>query len=99
MARWSGLNNVMLDDDRLETEVRDLLMDICEVMARRGYEVVSVGAMMRLVGVGEERSREHDAEYFALDDDFQGMLVQRELDRKNKNKKAPRQSPDGVTLH
>lgn len=99
MTGWSGVNSTMLDDDRLEVEVRDLLMDICEVMARRGYEVVSVGAMMRLVGVGEERCREHDAEYFALDSDFQGMLVQRELDRKNKNKKAPRQSPDGVTLH
>ena len=99
MAEPSGVNNRMLDDDRLEAEVRDLLMDICEVMAARGYEVVSVGALMRLVGVGEDRAREHDAEYFALDDDFQGMLAQRELDRKNKNKKAPRQSPDGVTLH
>ena len=89
----------MLDDDTLEAEVRDLLMDICEVMARRNYEVVSVGALMCLVGVGEERAREHDAEYFALDEDFQGMLAQRELDRKNKNKKAPRQSTDGVTLH
>jgi len=99
MIEPSGVNNPMLDDDRLEAEVRDLLMDICEAMARRGYEVVSVGAMMRLVGVGDSRAAEHDAEFFALDDDFQGMLVQRELDRKNKNKNAPRQSPDGVTLH
>ena len=86
----------MLDDDKLEAEVRDLLMDICEVMARRGYEVVSVGAMMRLVGVGEERACEHDAEYFALDEEFWHLLSQREI--KNKEK-APRQSPDGVTLH
>ena len=89
----------MLDDDKLEGAVRDLLMDICEVMAARGYEMVSVGALMRLVGVGEERAREHDAEYFALDDDFHGMLAQRELDDKNKNKKALRPNPDGVTLH
>ena len=99
MTASSGLNNTMLDDDTLEAEVRDLLMDICEVMASRNYEVVSVGALMRLVGVGEERAREHDAEYFALDEEFQGMLAQRELDRENKNKKAPRQSADGVTLH
>ena len=99
MIEPSGVNNPMLDDDRLEAEVQDLLMDICEVMAARGYEVVSVGALMRLVGVGEDRAREHDAEYFALDADFQGMLAQRELDRKNKNKKVPRQSTDGVTLH
>ena len=96
MTKPSGLNNRMLDDDKLEAEVRDLLMDICEVMARRGYDVVSVGAMMRLVGVGEERAREHDAEYFALDEEFWHLLSQREI--KNKEK-APRQSPDGVTLH
>ena len=89
----------MLDDDQLEAEVRDLLMDICEVMATRGYEVVSVGALMRLVGVGEERSAAHDQEFFALDEEFQDMLAQRELDRKNKNKKAPRPSSNGVTLH
>ena len=86
----------MLDDDKLEAEVRDLLMDICEVMARRGYEVVSVGAMMRLIGVGDERAAAHDTEFFALDEDFWNLLSQRE----NKNKKkAPRQNPDGVTLH
>ena len=89
----------MLDDDKLEAEVRDLLMDICEVMARKGYEVVSVGAMMRLVGVGDERAAKHDSEFFALDEDFHSLLAQRELDNKNKNKKVSRQNPDGVTLH
>jgi hypothetical protein len=56
---------------------------------------------MRLVGVGEERAATHDDEFFALDADFQKMLDIRAQDRqeKNKNKKAPRQSPDGVTLH
>lgn len=97
MTKPSGLNNTMLDDDKLEAEVRDLLMDICEVMARRGYEVVSVGAMMRLVGVGDERAAQHDAEYFALDEDFWNLLSHREA---NKNKKkAPRQTTDGATLH
>lgn len=88
----------MLDDDQLEAEVRDLLMDICEAMARRGYEVVSVGAMMRLVGVGDERAATHDGEYFALDEDFWHLLAQREQN-KNKKKKVQRQSTDGVTLH
>lgn len=97
MTGWSGLNKTMLDDDQLEVEVRDLLMDICEAMARRGYEVVSVGAMMRLVGVGDSRAAEHDAEFFALDDEFWRLWDQRE---QNKNKKkAPRQIPDGATLH
>ena len=91
----------MLDDDKLEAEVRDLLMDICEAMSRRNYEIVSVGALMRLVGVGEERAATHDDEFFALDEDFHKMLAARTQDRqeKDKNKKVPRQSPDGVTLH
>ena len=92
----------MLNDDQLEQAVRDLLMDICEVMSRRGYEMVSVGAMMRLVGIGDERAATHDQEYFALDDEFQKMLHQREQLRNTKNKnnkKAPRRTPNGVTLH
>lgn len=89
----------MLDNDQLEDAVRDLLIDICEVMAARGYEMVSVGALMRLIGVSEERACTHDSEYFALDTDFQGILAQREFERKTQNKKVSAQNTDGVTLH
>lgn len=87
----------MLDDTKLEAEVRDLLMDICEVLARRGYEVVSVSAMMRLVGVGDERAAAHEGEFFALDEEFWSLLSQREQDKNLK--KVQRHSRDGVTLH
>jgi adenylate kinase len=91
----------MLDDDRLEAEVRDLLMDICEAMSRRKYELVNVGALMRLVGVGEEKARVHDDEYFALDADFQQMLAERNAQRQSKNnkKKALLKTSTGATLH
>ena len=82
----------MLNDDQLEDAVRDLIMDICEVMLRRGYDVVSVGAMMRLVGVSEERAQQHDQEFFALDAEFQAMVDA----RKNP---PPKKTPTGVTLH
>lgn len=82
----------MLDDDQLETTIRDLLIDLCEVMHRRGYDTVPVGAMMRLVGVGEDRARLHDQEYLALDQDFQIMLEHRKHT-------ALKQAPPGVTLH
>ena len=82
----------MLHDEQFEEAVQDLIVDICEVMHRRGYEAVSVGAMMRLVGVSEERARPHDAEFFALDAEFQAMLDA----RKNP---PPKKTPAGVTLH
>jgi hypothetical protein len=92
LAEHSGLNIHMLNDDQLEDAVRDLIMDICEVMLRRGYDVVSVGAMMRLVGVTEERAQQHDQEFFALDAEFQAMVDA----RKNP---PPKKTPAGVTLH
>ena len=92
MAGHSGLNIHMLNDDQLEDAVRDLIMDICEVMLRRGYDVVSVGAMMRLVGVTEERAQQHDQEFFALDAEFQALIDA----RKNP---PPKKTPAGVTLH
>jgi hypothetical protein len=82
----------MFDDDQLETAIRELLIDLCEVMHQRGYETVPVGAMMRMVGVGEDRARLHDGEYLALDKEFCAMLQLR---------KEPRlkEAPQGVTLH
>ena len=82
----------MLNDDQLEDAVRDLIMDICEVMLRRGYDVVSVGAMMRLVGVTEERAQQHDQEFFALDAEFQALIDARKSP-------PPKKTPAGVTLH
>jgi len=93
----------MLDDKQLESAVQDLIMDICEIMYRRGYETVCIGHIMRLVGVTEERARTHDQEFFALDDEFRTMLEKRQGTKENpqqkKQKKASRHTPDGVTLH
>ena len=88
----------MLDDKQLEDAVQDLIMDICEVMYRRGYDMVPVGAMMRLVGVGDEKAAEHDGEFFALDHQFETMLQDRSQSRK-KTKKAKRITSDGATIH
>lgn len=82
----------MLDDDKLEHHIRELIIDICSVLYERGYEAVPVGAVMRLVGVGDDRAREFDQEYFALDQDFEKMLQQ-------KQQPMPEPAPKGVTLH
>lgn len=74
----------MSDDDKLEIAIRDFIIDICEVMHRRGYSSVSIGAMMRLIGVGEDRARQHDDQFFTLDQEFQDMLdVKKFLDQKS----------------
>jgi len=82
----------MLDDAQLEQHIRELLIDICAVLYERGYEVVPVGAMMRLIGVNDDRARVHDQEYFALDQSFVALLET----RKNP---PPKTTPQGVTLH
>jgi hypothetical protein len=82
----------MLDDDQLESAVRELIIDLCEVMYRRGYESVPVGAMMRLVGVGNERAANHDHEFFALDREFEEVI-------KTRKRSVPEKTPQGVTLH
>ena len=91
----------MLDDKQLEVAIRDLLLDLCEVMSRRGYEMVNVGAMMRLVGVSEERAAQHDSEYFALDENFQEMLKQRDQakSKKKTNNKKDHGAANGATIH
>ena len=82
----------MLDDDQLEAHIRELIVDLCEVLWQRGYTIVPVGAMMRLVGVENERAARHDDEYFALDADFQAILESRKTP-------PPEPPPPGVTLH
>ena len=92
----------MLDDKQIEAAVQDLIIDICEIMYRRGYETVCIGHIMRLVGVSEERARTHDQEFFPLDEEFRTMLEQRKNKPEKthkKNKKTSRHTPDGVTLH
>jgi hypothetical protein len=82
----------MLDNDILEDTVRELIIDLCEALYHQGYREVPIGAMMRLVGVGNDSAAKHDNEYFALDEDFIAVIESRKTP-------TPKQAPDGVTLH
>jgi len=81
----------MLDDNQLEYAVRELIIDLCEVLHRNGYETVPVGAMMRLVGVSNEQAAKHDTEYFALDQDFSTIIKSRKVMSSDES--------SGVVLH
>lgn len=56
----------MLDDKLLTQRVHDLIMDLCLVMHGHGIKEVSVGALMRVVGVPDERANAHDGHYLEL---------------------------------
>ena len=60
----------MLDENALEQNLHALIMDLCRVMHGHGFESMNVGAMMRLIGVGEERASPHDEEWIDLAEYF-----------------------------
>jgi len=83
-----------MQQDDLEQAIQDFILDVCEVMHRRGYESAPVGAIMRLVGVPESTAREHDSQEFLLNEDFERMIQDRQ-----KPPKMPTSVPQGITLH
>lgn len=83
----------MSDQDPLEQAVYDFIMDVCEVMYRRGYQAAPVGPIMRLIGVPESTAAKHDDEHFVLDESFKMILKSRT------SSQPPVKIPRGVTLH
>jgi len=79
----------MLDEKLLGEKVQALLLDICAVLHSYGYREVSVGVLMRMVGVPDERARDHDSEIFEITAEV------------NRPEAAfrPASAPPGVTLH
>jgi len=79
----------MLDEKLLSEKVQALLLDICAVLHSYGYREVSVGVLMRMVGVPDERARAHDEEFFEITE---------EVHQPNSVLK-PAAAPPGATLH
>lgn len=77
-----------MDQDEIETNLHDLIMDLCRVMHDHGYTTVRVGDMMRLMGVPEERASGHDDEYIDLLEHFA-----------EKDPPVSRTNQQGQTLH
>lgn len=85
-------NYLMLTEEEFEQALRDVIIDLCEVLYRHGYRQAPVGAIMRLIGVPEERAQQHDSEVFGLDDDFLEQLAKRKL-------MSDSSVPPGTQLH
>jgi hypothetical protein len=60
----------MLDNPELEQEVRVLMYELMMVLYQHGIREVHVGGLMRVMGVANDRSAEHDDEMVILDDKF-----------------------------
>ena len=79
--------------DKLESEVRVFIIDVCEVMHRHGHRLVSVGALMRLFGIDDDRAQEFDDEWIELDEDFtEAVKIYRETYQEDP-------VPQGSTIH
>jgi len=64
-------------------------MDLCEILYTHGYQEVSVGALMRLIGVAKDRATSHDSEIIDLVEHFAHSGI-----------KTPNHTiPPGTTLH
>jgi hypothetical protein len=60
----------MLEDPDLEQEVRVLMYELMLLLYHHGIREVHVGGMMRLLGINNESSSNHDDEMVILDDKF-----------------------------
>ena len=79
--------------DQLENSVKEFIIDICEVMHRHGHESVSIGVLMRLFGIDDERASEFDDDYIALDGEFTQALAA------YRSQHVAEALPKGTTLH
>jgi hypothetical protein len=54
----------------LEKSVNDLIVELCTVLHKHGYQEVPVGALMRLMGVSDAKASDHDDQVMNLDNYF-----------------------------
>ena len=79
-------DNIELD---VTLKVKNLMFDLMLVLYSYGITEVNLGGLMRVLGVSEEKAREHDDEAVELTDEFAKYVKEaRETKR-----------PDNTTLH
>ena len=63
-----------MSTNNFEEQIKDIIVELCEVMYRYGYRQISLGAIMRMVGVPEDVASSHDTDVFKLDHEFEQLL-------------------------
>ena len=84
----------MQETDPLYEFVRTVMLEVMAVLYANGQLQLHVGAMMRLIGVDEERAAMHDDDRIDIDESFAELA-------NDVNIKHLLQSriPDGATIH
>jgi hypothetical protein len=84
----------MQETDPLYEYVRTVMLEVMAVLYANGQRQLHVGAMMRLIGVDEERAAMHDDDRIDIDESFAELA-------NDVNIKHLLQSriPDGATIH
>ncbi len=84
----------MQETDPLYEYVRTVMLEVMAVLYANGQRHLHVGAMMRLIGVDEERAALHDDDRIDIDESFAELA-------NDVNIKHLLQSriPDGATIH
>ena len=84
----------MQETDPLYEFVRTVMLEVMAVLYANGQRQLHVGAMMRLIGVDEERAAEHDDDRIDIDESFAELA-------NDVNIKYLLQSriPNGATIH
>ena len=84
----------MQETDPLYEYVRTVMLEVMAVLYANGQRQLHVGAMMRLIGVDEERAALHDDDRIDIDESFAELA-------NDVNIKYLLQSriPDGATIH
>ena len=60
----------MLEDIKLDQDVRMALMNLMVVLYSCGITTIHLGGLMRILGVSNRIARRYDTEQLHLDDDF-----------------------------
>ena len=83
-------------NDDLEQHIKKLLESICKVMQQNGYQEVSIGAMMRLVGVDAKYAKKHDNVYMQLEPKEEFGIALESIDSRDHSMFY---NSDSTTLH
>lgn len=58
------------EDQQLEEHVKEVMFEVMAVLWANGYKEVSIGALMRILGLDEEDAADHNDDYVLLDEHF-----------------------------
>ena len=86
----------METDKEYQTELvfKELILEICSVLYRYGYADVSLGAIMRLLGIEDQRASKHDRHYLTLGPEVDTVVHKQEIIKATEERMS-----GSVTLH